>query len=83
MGDGPASAVIDLPVKTAPAVAWYDRALRKAGYSIEAVGGPLEDGSTVIDAVGTGPACRAQVSIVPHGPRSTATILMAAACPFR
>jgi hypothetical protein len=82
MGEGPASAVVDLPATTAKAVAWYRAALVGGGYTIEALGGPLEDGSTVIDAVGQRPTCRVQASIVPHGSRSVATILMAADCPF-
>ncbi len=82
-GEGPASAVVDVPATTAKTVAWYDAALVKAGYSIEALAGPLEDGSTVIDAVGLHPTCRVQASIAPHGSRSIATILMAADCPFR
>jgi hypothetical protein len=82
-GDGPASAVLDVPATTAKAVAWYDKALRKAGYTIEALGGPLEDGSRVIDAVGVDRSCRVQASIMPSGSRSIATILMAADCPFR
>lgn len=82
-GAGPASAMVDLPASAAKAVAWYRAALVRAGYSIEALAGPLEDGSTVIDAVGQRPACRVQASVVPHGSRSIATILMAADCPFR
>ncbi len=82
-GEGPASALLDVPATTAKVVAWYGNALARAGYTIEASGGPLEDGSTVIDAAGADPACRVQVTIVPHGPRSAVTILMAAACPFR
>ncbi len=82
-GEGPASAIVDVPATTAKAVAWYRAALVRAGYSIEALAGPLEDGSTVIDAVGQHPTCRVQASIVPRGSRSIATIQMAAACPFR
>jgi hypothetical protein len=82
-GDGPASAVLDIPARVATIAAWYRSALPRAGYDIDAVAGPLEDGSTVIDAVGDEPTCRVRASIVPYGSRSTATILFAAACPFR
>ena len=82
-GAGPASAILTVPARTAVVVDWYRAALKTAGYEIEALGGPLEDGSTVIDAVGSDPSCRVQASIVPRGGTSTATILFAAACPFR
>lgn len=82
-GDGPASAILDIPARVATVAAWYRSALPRAGYDIDAVAGPLEDGSTVIDAVGDEPTCRVEASIVPHGDRATATILFAAACPFR
>jgi hypothetical protein len=85
-GQGPASALVAVPATVAgPAkvVAWYRQALVAAGYSIEALGGPMEDGGTVIDAVGLEPACRVQVTIGPRGSQTTVGILFAAACPFR
>jgi hypothetical protein len=75
--------VVVVPAKVAKVVAWYRQALVAAGYSIEALGGPMEDGSTVIDAVGLDPACRVQASIGPRGSQTTVSILFAAACPFR
>jgi len=82
-GDGPASAILAVPAKAATAAAWYRTALARAGYGIDAVSGPLEDGSLVIDATGSPPACHVEVSLVPHGGSSTATILLGAACPYR
>jgi hypothetical protein len=82
-GDGPASAILDVPVKAATAADWYGKALKQAGYDTEAVSGPLENGSLVIASVGPQPGCRVQTSLVPSGSRTTATILLAAACPFR
>jgi hypothetical protein len=82
-GDGPASAILAVPAKAATAAAWYRSALARAGYGIDAVSGPLEDGSLVIDATGSPPACHVEVSLVPHGGSSTATILLGAACPYR
>jgi hypothetical protein len=75
--------VVVVPAKVAKVVAWYRQALVAAGYSIEGLGGPMEDGSTVIDAVGLDPACRVQASIGPRGSQTTVSILFAAACPFR
>lgn len=82
-GEGPASAVAVVPAKVATVVAWYRQALVAAGYSIEALAGPMEDGSTVIDAVGLEPACRVQASVGPRGSQTTVSILFAADCPFR
>ena len=82
-GAGPASTVVAAPAKVAKVVDWYRQALVAAGYSIEALAGPMEDGSTVIDAVGLEPACRVQASIGPRGSQTTVSILFAADCPFR
>jgi hypothetical protein len=82
-GEGPASAVVAVPAKIATVVDWYRQALVAAGYSIEALSETLEDGSTVIDAVGLEPTCRVQASIGPRGSQTTVSILFAADCPFR
>lgn len=82
-GGGPASAALAVPATASAAVDWYRGALTRAGYDTEALSGPLEDGSVVIDSVGRGdPDCRVQTSLVPRGDRVIATILFAAACPF-
>lgn len=83
-GRGPASATLAVPATASVAADWYRGALERAGYATEALSEPLEDGSIVIDSVGGGdPGCRVQVSLVPHGNQSIATILFAAACRFR
>lgn len=81
-GSGPATAVLELPGRFDSAVDWWKEALEAAGYRLEAVNGPLEDGSIVIDVVGSG-ACRAQVAIAPLGDRSVATIFLGTDCPFQ
>ncbi len=82
-GGGPASATLAVPATANAAADWYRGALTRAGYDTEALSGPLEDGSVVIDSVGGGnPDCRVQASLVPHGNQAIATILFAAACPF-
>lgn len=43
----------------------------------------MEDGRTIIDAVGLKPTCRVQASIGPRGTQTTVSILFAADCPFR
>ena len=82
-GGGPASATLAVPATVGAAADWYRGALTRAGYDTEALSGPLEDGSVVIDSVGGGdPDCRVQTSLVPRGGQVIATILFAAACPF-
>lgn len=80
-GAGPATAVLQLPGQAAPAVEWWKEALEAAGYRLEAVNGPLEDGSIVIDAVGDG-GCRVQAAIARQGDATIATIFVGAECPF-
>lgn len=79
---GPASAVLQVRATVEVAADFYREALEAAGYRIEAVNGPLEDGSIVIDAVGSG-ACRIQAAIAPLGGVTVATIFLGAECPFR
>lgn len=81
-GAGPASAELAIPATAPVAADWYRQALKKAGYETEAVSGPLEDGGFVIESVGAETDCRVQISLVPEGDQSIATILVAAACPF-
>ncbi len=61
---------------------WYQAALETAGYSTEAVSGPLEDGSMVIDSVGEPPECRVQVRIRPAAEMVIIDIYVGAACPL-
>ena len=55
--------------------------LERATYSTEALSGPLEDGSYVLDSTGTAPGCRVQASIAPLGGLTTVTVLYGASCP--
>ena len=77
------SATLAVPAAAAPTADWYRSALPRAGYSIESVNGPYENGGFVIDAVGAAPDCRVQVSVARSGTTTTVTILFGAACPFR
>jgi hypothetical protein len=78
-----ASATLAVPRAAASTAEWYRSALPPAGYSIESINGPYENGGFVIDAVGASPACRVQVSLARSGTTTTVTILFGAACPFR
>jgi hypothetical protein len=80
--DGPVSGafVIDgVPNDVATAI---QNGLAAAGYSTEAVNGPLEDGSLVIDSVGRDPACRVQTRVRPLGGTTMITVLYGASCPW-
>jgi hypothetical protein len=61
--------------------AWMQTALETATYSTEALSGPLEDGSFVLDSVGDGD-CRMQVTIAPTGGLTVVTVRYGTDCPF-
>jgi hypothetical protein len=59
---------------------WMQAALETAAFSTEALSGPLEDGSFVLDSVGDG-GCRIEVAIAPLGGLTFVTVRYGAACP--
>jgi hypothetical protein len=59
---------------------WMQAELANAGYSTEALSGPFEDGSHVLDVVGDG-ECRIQTTIAPLGRLTFLSVLYGAACP--
>jgi hypothetical protein len=59
---------------------WMQAALETATFSTEALSGPLEDGSFVLDSVGDG-GCRIQVAIAPMGGLTFVTVRYGASCP--
>ena len=76
-----ASAVWAIPSGDAQEIAsWYQQHLEEATFSTEALSGPLEDQSYVLDSVGDG-ACRTQVSVAPAGSLLFVSIKYGAACP--
>lgn len=80
--DGPASGAFVVEGAASDAVAEMQRLLGAAGYSTEALSGPFEDGSLVIDSVGPDPACRVQTRVRPLGGTTMITVLFGAACPW-
>lgn len=80
-GDGPASAVLDVPGDAITTMEFLQSALELAGFPTESLSGPLEDGSRVLESSGEG-ACRVQTSVAPLGGTMIMTILYGAACPF-
>ena len=77
----PASAIYALPSGDPAEIAsWLQTGLETATYSTEALSGPLEDGSYVLDSVGE-PGCRIQTKVAPLGSLILVTVLYGAACP--
>jgi hypothetical protein len=79
---GPVSGAYVTTVAPDDAAALQTVGLYATGYSTEAVTGPYEDGSIVIDAVGLDPACRVQITLRPAGGLTMITVLYGAACPW-
>jgi hypothetical protein len=79
---GPASAVLAIEgVEAKTVVDWIQSKLEQASYSTEALSGPLEDGSFVLESTGPASGCRVQVSVAPLGGLTTVTVLYGASCP--
>ena len=79
--DDPVSATFTAPAADPAEVAqWLQAELEVATYSTEALSGPLEDGSFVLDSVGEG-ECRIETTIAPAGDVTLVTVRYGAACP--
>jgi hypothetical protein len=61
-------------------VAWMQTELERAAYRTEALNGPFEDGSFILDLVGS-LECRLQVAVAPLGGLTMVTVRYGAACP--
>src|SRR3954452_23755144 len=59
---------------------WFQRALEGATYSTEALSGPNEDGSFVLDSVGEA-GCKIETVVAPSGGLMLVTVKYGAACP--
>jgi len=60
--------------------AWMQTELERARYATEALNGPLEDGSFVLESTGAAD-CRVQVAIAPLGGLTTVSVRYGADCP--
>ena len=80
--DGPTSGAFVIDGATDDVAAQMQRQLGAAGYSTEALSGPFEDGSLVINSVGPDAACRVQTQVRPLGGTTMITVLFGAACPW-
>ncbi len=80
-GQGPASAVLDVPESVHSTMTALQSDLELAGFRTEALSGPLEDGSEVLDSLMDG-GCRVQATATPFGGTTILIVLYGAACPF-
>ncbi|MDO8485577.1 MAG: hypothetical protein Q7S35_11625 [Candidatus Limnocylindrales bacterium] len=79
---GPVSATFALEGTDPEAiVAWMQAQLEFASYTTQALNGPLEDGSFVLESIGPTSGCRVEVAVAPLGGLMTMTVRYGAACP--
>jgi hypothetical protein len=80
-GGEPASATFTTAAAAGELATWMQSRLELATYSTEALSGPLEDGSFVLDSVGD-EDCRIQTTVAPAGAVTIITVRYGADCPF-
>lgn len=79
--NGPASASLVVQGNAAKSIATnMQAALEAAGFRTQGLSGPLEDGSYVLDSVGTPTGCLVQVTAAPIGGVTTVMIMYGALC---
>ena len=77
----PVSATLASGTSADEIATWMQSHLELATYSTEALSGPLEDGSFVIDSVGDA-GCRIETTITPAGGSTIITVRYGADCPI-
>jgi hypothetical protein len=75
------SAMFSAPDAAEEIATWLQSRLELATFSTEALSGPLEDGSFVLDSVGEGD-CRIETTVAPAGGLTIVTVRYGADCPF-
>ena len=80
-GGKPVSATFSSAAAADELATWMQSRLELATYSTEALSGPLEDGSFVLDSVGE-EDCRIETTVAPAGGLTIITVRYGAACPF-
>jgi hypothetical protein len=80
--EGPVSGAFVVTGSPDEVVRAVENALAAAGYSTEALDGPLEDGGYVLDSLGADPACRVQTHVRTLGATTMMSVLYGAACPW-
>ena len=77
----PVSATFSSPAAADEIATWLQSRLELATFSTEALSGPLEDGSFVLDSVGD-EGCRIETTVAPAGGLTIITVRYGADCPF-
>jgi hypothetical protein len=77
----PLSATLSTPAAADEIVTWLQQRLELATYSTEALSGPFEDGSFVLDSVGDDD-CRIESVVSPAGGLTIIAVRYGADCPF-
>ncbi len=77
----PVSGVFSVAEEPAAVAAWMQAALERATYSTEALSGPLDDGTIVIDSVGEG-GCRIETTLYPQAAGTMIAVRYGADCPY-
>ena len=80
--DGPVSGAFVVGRSPDDVTELMQTGLAGAGYSTEALSGPFEDGSLVIDSIGMDPECRVQTRVRGLSGMTMITVLYGAACPW-
>lgn len=82
LANGAASATLAVDGDSAKSITTtMQAALEAAGFRTQGLSGPLEDGSYVLDSVGTPTGCLVQVTAAPIGGVTTVMIMYGAICP--
>jgi hypothetical protein len=80
--NGPASATMTVDGNAAQAITTSMQSqLETMGYRTAGLQGPLEDGSYVLESLGTAKGCIVQVTAKPLGGITTVTVMYGAVCP--
>jgi len=77
----PVSATFSSAAAADAIATWLQSRLELATFSTEALSGPLEDGSFVLDSVGD-EDCRIETTVAPAGDLTIITVRYGADCPF-
>ena len=80
--NGPASGASSVPAGPEEAAVFMQAALETAGYSTEALSGPFEDGSYVLDSIGDAVECRIETRLTPLSGTTHMTVMYGAGCPI-
>jgi hypothetical protein len=80
MPEGPNSGAWSVGADTEAVSTWYRDHLEAAGFTIDNLSSPLEDGSRVLDVVTDLPECRIQLTFRPAGGSTMIIAMYGAGC---